>query len=231
MTTVTGYKCKVANSDAEFTEENWTKDTFMNYVEIVGNGTSLNARSNARALTWTGDEHLNGYIYVGSNADSTGGMRVPHDVQVNGTSIVSNGVANVPTATTSTLGVVSLLANGGITKNSDSAIYIQSASDAEIKSAGSAASYKPIVPYKQHQAVYYGLAKAAGDTTQSQSSNSVGTYTDVAKGSIQHMLGTDTNLASYESDTTADQAYAIGELFMLNGKLHQATAAIAIGDT
>ena len=35
----------------------------------------------------------------------------------------------------------------------------------------------------------YGLAKAAGDSTQSASSNVVGTYTDEAKVAIQKMLG------------------------------------------
>ena len=47
----------------------------------------------------------------------------------------------------------------------------------------------PIVAAQQHQSIFYGLAKAAGDTTQSASSNAVGTYTDNAKASIKAMLG------------------------------------------
>lgn len=46
------------------------------YAEIVGNGTASNARSNARALDWSGNERLNGTLYVGCNADSTGGTEV-----------------------------------------------------------------------------------------------------------------------------------------------------------
>lgn len=87
---------------------------------------------------------------------------------------------------------------------------------------------KPITSNNLHIATFYGLTKAAG-VDMSNSNNEVGTYTDEAKGAIQHMIGTD-NLAPYESDITADQAYAIGELFMLNGKLHRATTAISALD-
>jgi hypothetical protein len=34
----------------------------MNYAEIIGNGTADNARSNARALDWNGNEYLKGDI-------------------------------------------------------------------------------------------------------------------------------------------------------------------------
>ena len=45
-----------------------------------------------------------------------------------------------------------------------------------------------VVPSRQYMATFYGLAKAAGDTTQSQSSNAVGNYTESAKSSISTML-------------------------------------------
>lgn len=38
-----------------------------NYVEIVGNGTSSNAKSNARTLDWNGNEVLAGKLTVGAN--------------------------------------------------------------------------------------------------------------------------------------------------------------------
>lgn len=41
-----------------------------NYVEIVGNGTSDNARSNARTLDWAGNETLAGKLTIGANAES-----------------------------------------------------------------------------------------------------------------------------------------------------------------
>ena len=46
------------------------------YVEIVGNGTATDARSNARTLDWNGNERLKGDLYVNCNADSTGGTKV-----------------------------------------------------------------------------------------------------------------------------------------------------------
>ena len=45
---------------------------------------------------------------------------------------------------------------------------------------------------KMDSLTFYGLAKAAGDTTQASSSNAVGTYTDDAKTAIQTMIGVPT---------------------------------------
>jgi hypothetical protein len=60
----------------------------MNYAEIIGNGTAANARSNARALDWDGNEYLMGDVYVGCNSDSTGGTklaRIPNPPTTDGT--------------------------------------------------------------------------------------------------------------------------------------------------
>ena len=84
------------------------------------------------------------------------------DVQINGTSILSNNVAAIPIAS-STLGLVKLESYYGINANAEGRLYISKADDASIK-AGTH-QYKPIVPYSQHEAVFYGLAKAAGDST------------------------------------------------------------------
>ena len=46
------------------------------YVEIIGNGTAANAKSNARTLDWSGNERLKGTLYVNCNADSSGGNAV-----------------------------------------------------------------------------------------------------------------------------------------------------------
>ena len=51
---------------------------------------------------------------------------------------------------------------------------------------------KPIVPTHQHEAAFYGLARASGDTTQANADTTlypVGTYTDDAKEAIQQMIG------------------------------------------
>lgn len=53
-----------------------TSDERGDYVEIVGNGSGDQLRSNARTLDWSGNERLNGSLYVNCNDDSTGGSEV-----------------------------------------------------------------------------------------------------------------------------------------------------------
>ena len=90
------YKCKTANSDTTFTSSKWEESGV--YAEIIGNGTATNARSNARTLDWNGNERLMGDLYVGCNADSTGGTklaRIPDAPSTDGTytlqCVVTNG--------------------------------------------------------------------------------------------------------------------------------------------
>lgn len=110
------------------------------------------------------------------------------DVQVNGVSVLdAQGVANVPVAGQNDPGVVKYYPAGGISVDSSNRLVTNPPSDQQIKEASS--GYRPIVPSNQHKATFYGLAKAAGDTTQSQSANAVGTYTDGAKTAIKTMLG------------------------------------------
>ncbi len=115
------------------------------------------------------------------------------DVQINGTSIVSNGVANIPFIGYSQHGIAKLSANtntGGLSTDATGVIYIDHATSALIKTGTN--RFRPVAPDLQHESVFYGLAKAAGDTTQSASSNAVGSYTDDAKTAIRTMLGIDT---------------------------------------
>lgn len=109
------------------------------------------------------------------------------DVQVNGTSVVQDGVANVPMAGSDTFGAVKVGAGGSIVYSNSNQLKVNAASSSIIKT-GTEAS-RPIAPALQHASTFYGLAKAAGDATQSASSNAVGTYTDAAKVAIQKMLG------------------------------------------
>lgn len=92
--TVTGYICNQAHTSSQSSHPTretgsdafkfWIEWDYMNYAEIIGNGTStidvLNqetiARSNARALDWDGNEYLNGNLYVNCNSDSTGGIMI-----------------------------------------------------------------------------------------------------------------------------------------------------------
>lgn len=54
------------------------------------------------------------------------------DVQVNGTSILNDGVANIPYASTSNWGVVKVVSNYGINTNSNGQLHIINPSDAQI---------------------------------------------------------------------------------------------------
>ena len=108
------------------------------------------------------------------------------DVQINGTSVVQDGVANVPMASASGFGVLKVPLAGGLFPENGS-IYVNGATEAHVKAGNQ--SFWPITPSREHSAAFYGLAKASGDTTQSQSSNAVGQYTDDAKSAIKNMLG------------------------------------------
>ena len=112
------------------------------------------------------------------------------DVQINGSTILSNETANIPLASSSTIGVSKADISNGIGVTNAGALYLQDASDAQVK-AGTA-QYRPISPRKQDAAAFYGMAKAAGDNTQSASDNPVGTYTDNAKEAIRSMIGAGT---------------------------------------
>lgn len=148
------------------------------------------------------------------------------DVQVNGTSIVTNGVANVPVGNDTNPGVFKVGGYGVGVYNYDlSKLCVKCAQTNHIKAGTDL--YMPIVSGKQHESTFYGLAKAAGDTSQSQSSNAVGNYTPSAKGAIQRMIGLPDIIAPDESSGDASRVYAEGEIFTMDGTLYRATEAIA----
>ena len=97
------------------------------------------------------------------------------DVQVNETSILSNGVANVKIKSSTPL-----------VYSSTNGLSVDTPGNADIKSGST--WKKALTPELQHASAFYGLAKAAGDTTQSQSNNAVGTYTENAQSKIHEML-------------------------------------------
>ena len=109
------------------------------------------------------------------------------DVQINGTSIVVDGVANVPYASPNKAGVIKTSPTYGVYNGASGVLLTNFAASTQTKAGTDA--YRPIVPYNQHESTFYGLAKSAGDTTQSQSSNAVGVYTEDAKSAISEMLG------------------------------------------
>lgn len=140
----------------------------------------------------SGNNVFDEWIYADEAWEKFGGgsISVPvTDVQVNGVSVLdAQGVANVPKATASVFGVISIPgASGGGLKFSENKLVVSTATDAQVKAGEN--NSRPVTPFNQHTSTFYGLAKAAGDATQSASDNPVGTYTDNAKTAIQTMLG------------------------------------------
>jgi len=144
--------------------------------------------------------------------DGTGNV---DDVQINGTSIVEDGVANVPYATKKVAGVSKVDSEYGL-RNVNGLLSIAGASDYAIRYAID--GYRPITPPSQHKSVFYGLAKASGDTTQSQSSNAVGTYTEDAKSAISEMLGGSVSVSGTTPTIVAKSGirYVCGEVATLD---------------
>ena len=78
--------------------------------------------------------------------------------------------------------------------------------------------YEPLATGHQHASTFYGLAKAAGDTTQSQSSNAVGTYTEDAKSAISEMLNGSVSVSGTTPTIVAKSGirYVCGEVATLD---------------
>lgn len=155
--------------DYILTEED--KAEIANLVDIIDDTAGAGDTDKA----WSADK-------ISHELESAGSVK---DVTVNGESIVDSesGVAEIPTASSVKYGLVKpgagLRINGGN-------LVTAMALDSLIKEGTT--QFSPIVPYSQHMATFYGLAKAAGDTTQSASSNAVGTYTEEAKVAIRNMI-------------------------------------------
>lgn len=107
------------------------------------------------------------------------------DVQINGSSILDDGVANIPIGGTSRFGVFKVNDNYG-TGSNNGTITISAANSTGVKNGAN--GWAPLTPQRQHESAFYGLTKAAG-VDMASSSNAVGTYTEEAKIAIQKMLG------------------------------------------
>lgn len=143
------------------------------------------------------------------------------DVQINGTSILdSEGVANVPYGSSEVFGVVKPHSNSFDYYQGQ--LKIKRATLSDVKEGNN--TWKAMCPDMAHGAAFYGLAKAAGDTTQSSSSNAVGTYTDEAKTAIQSMLGVEPGVVFVETVDGTDPViscdsnvrYVCGEVYTIS---------------
>lgn len=157
------------------------------------------------------------------------------DVQINGSSIVSNGVANMPVASANTFGAVKI--SSTLRVNSDNALYVQTVSASDVKTGTT--WQKMLTPERQHESAFYGLAKVAGHDEKS-STLPVGQYTDEAKVAIQKMLGIYEapweliNEETFTNDTEADyiittdangDAFELTDLIILFETPKQSTSA------
>ena len=136
------------------------------------------------------------------------------DVQVNGTSVVTDGVANVPIASISRYGVVKTSNGIGITSAGN--IYLVNPTDNDYKASNG--SIKAVVPSKQHVSTFYGLAKAAGADMKGISSTTVGVYPEAQKSAISTMLNSPVTVTGTTPTITALSGiqYVCGEVSTLD---------------
>ena len=134
------------------------------------------------------------------------------DVQINGTSIVNQGVANIPIVTNGVFGLSTAQDTYGLTVITPGILGTSKATDLQTKQGSH--NYKPIVPANEHLAVFYGLSKIAGYNL-SGVTVTPGTYPQEAINSILTMLGVYTSILSPAGNThtllPCPFTYAFGE--------------------
>ena len=151
------------------------------------------------------------YVYINNNWEMVGNTQID----------LSNYVQKTDYASQTTGGVVKIIENGsGGFQIDQGYLLIKSATHENVKN-GSIGTLAPLVPGLQHESVFYGLATAAGDTTQSQSNNAVGTYTTEAKAAIQTMLDAPSNA---DLALKADKTDTVLETTLSRGRKDNTTA-------
>lgn len=137
------------------------------------------------------------------------------DVQINGTSIVENGVAEIPIASATAFGIVKTGTNLGVKITGTGILVSNKASDSEVKYGTH--QYNVITPFIQHSATFYGLAKAAG-ADEKNSTLPVGQYTESAKSAISSMLNAPESVSGMTPTITAKAGvrYICGECTTLD---------------
>jgi hypothetical protein len=150
-----------------------------------------------------------------------GGGGAVDDVKVNGTSVVTNGVANIPHAGDNTLGLVK--ARNWSNRTNALGIYVNDqtgdlgiiyANDAEVKAGIS--SNRVITPSNQDKALFYGLSKLAGENLNADTVT-VGTYPEKSKSAISDMLNAPETVSGTTPSITAKPGirYVCGEVSTL----------------
>lgn len=136
------------------------------------------------------------------------------DVQINGTSIVTDGVANIQKASASVLGVVKVGVYG-INIDDSGVLFIVRSNENTAKDGQD--QFKIVTPYSQHYSAFYGLAKAAGHD-EKNSALAFGTYTEDAKAAIHTMLNAPVTVSGTTPTIAAKDGitYICGEVATLD---------------
>lgn len=155
-----------------------------------------------------------GTDYDAEWADASGGVT---DVQVNGTSVVSEGVANVPVASSSAPGVVEVDYTLGVGFSTGTNKLAVSSANANYCKTGTDGR-RPIVPNIQDASAFYGLAKAAGADMKNVSGATVGIYPEAQKSAIHTMLSGSVSVSGTTPSITALPGirYICGEVSTLD---------------
>ena len=190
------------NNDNDYTTKSYVDDELAKKQDTLPFGTPTTEDVGKALMPKTVE---NGVV----TAWEFGEAGLVDDVQINGTSIVQDKVANIPIATKDNLGVISVDTTKGLSMTNLGNLSIVPAPSNYIKVGEQ--QYNPIAPKRQHEAVFYGLAKAAGHD-EKNSSLPVGQYTDSAKSAIQSMLGIDTAIADAVGDITSFEFQVVDEL-------------------
>lgn len=159
--------------------------TYGNGAKGVSDYEQLNNLPSIEGVTLIGDKTLSD---LGIDINDT-----VTDIQINGNSIVDDGIADIPIASSTTLGAVKVVSSYGI-RISNGFLSIQKCSESMLRSPSSSTTseLRPVTADMSDMATFFSLARIAGDTTQGASENAIGTYTDDAKTAIRTMLGIDT---------------------------------------
>ena len=133
--------------------------TTTNIGQITTNQNNIGDLS---TLTTTANTNLVSAI---NEVNSTAGSKVS-DVQVDGVSVVSSGVASISRANGNTFGAVKINSPNGIAMSSNGQLYINKATDAEIEAKTN--NYKPIVPANLDKSVVEGVSDNSITLTDTQ---------------------------------------------------------------
>ena len=206
------------STSEDWTAAHWDETTVEEVIastESRLNG-AINAKQDAPETAGTAGQVLS----LDSNLDpvwttpQSGGGAVD-DVQIDGTSIVNQGVANIPMMVNggSSPGVAKLSSSLGISIT-EGMLYIVGANNDLIKAGTN--DYRPIVPSRQEKAVFYGLSKLAGEDLR-YDTVTVGTYPEKSKSAISQMLDAPETVSGTTPSITAKAGvrYICGEVATL----------------